>query len=129
MKLLSREPEKLVFRLSKREHEALLVALRLRLHLPRRPRSMSSDTPHEERLKEAEVDLGEALEEHRLALSKGAEELLADRGRCAPQKGGGYHLSLKAGESELLLQTLNEVRVGAWEKLGCPLALVSEKTS
>lgn len=120
MKLLSREPEKLVFRLSKREYEALLVALRLRSHLPRRPRSISSDTPREDKLKEAQDDLADALGEHRLGLSKAVEELLADHGRCAPQKGGGYHLTLAAPETELLLQTLNEVRVGAWEKLGCP---------
>ena len=120
MKLLSRESENLVFRLSKREYEALLVALRLRAHLPRRPRSITSDTPKEDRLREAQDDLADALRANRQELSKGVEELLADPQRCAPQKGGGFRLILANGDSELMLQTLNEVRVGAWEKLGCP---------
>lgn len=120
MKLLSRNPESLVFRLSKREHEALLVALRLRSHLSRAPRSIASDTPREDKLRTAEADLADALKEHRTELTQGTESLLADTARCSPQKGGGYHLTLAPADSEMLLQALNDVRVGAWEKLGCP---------
>lgn len=120
MKLLSREPNQIVFRIAKREYEALLVALRLRSHLPRRPRSLASDTPREDRLIVAQEDLGAALKEHREELSQGMEALLADKARCVPQKGGGYQMILKGADAELLLQALNDVRVGAWEKLGCP---------
>ena len=120
MKLLCREPDKLVFRLSKREYEALLVAVRLRSHLPRQARSITSDTPKEARLREAQEDLTNALKEHRQELSRWAEDLLADPTRCAAQKGSGYQLTLSASDSELVLQTLNEVRIAAWEKLGCP---------
>jgi hypothetical protein len=120
MKLLHREPGKLVFRVSRREHEALLVALRLRTHLARRQRPMSSDTPKEERLRTAQEDLDAALQEHRRELAQAVEVLLSDQTKCAPQKGGGYHLTLADGDEEMLLQALNDTRVGAWEKLGCP---------
>jgi hypothetical protein len=68
----------------------------------------------------AQEDLAAALKDHREELSQGMEALLADQARCVPQKGGGYQLILKGGDAELLLQALNDVRVGAWEKLGCP---------
>lgn len=120
MKLLSRSPETMVFRIAKREHEALLVALRLRSHLSRGRRSIASDTPREDKLRSAEEDLAAALKEHRDALTSGTESLLADTARFSPQKGGGYHLTLAPADSEMLLQALNDVRVGVWEKLGCP---------
>ncbi len=120
MKLLSRNPEALVFRISKREHEALLVALRLRSHLSRSRRPIASDTPREDRVRTAEEDLAEAMKEHRQELTQGTENLLADAEKCVPQKGGGYHLELNPADSEMLLQALNDLRVGAWEKLGRP---------
>lgn len=120
MKLLRRESGKLVFRLSRREYEALLVALRLRTHLPRRGRSITGDTPKDKWAKAAQADLDAALAEHRKDTADAVEKLLADQERCAPQKSGGYHLTLGGGDEEMLLQALNEARVGAWEKLGCP---------
>jgi hypothetical protein len=120
MKLLSRDPKSLIFRISRREHEAMVVALRLRSHLSRARRSIASDTLREDRLRTAEEDLAEALKEHREELTSGTERLLADAAKCSPQKGGGYHLTLAPADAELLLQALNDVRVGAWEKLGCP---------
>lgn len=120
MKLLSREPDKSSFRISKREYEALLVALRFRNHLGRRPRPLCSDTTSDPRLISAQDDLASALADHRREVSEAVEALLADTERCQPQKGGGFRLTLSGAEFEQLLQALNEVRMGAWERLGCP---------
>jgi len=120
MKLLFREPGRLVFRVSRREHEALLTLLRMRAHFPRGPRPLTGDTATEARLRAAQADLDAALGEFRQELTTDVEALLADAGRCTPRKGGGYELTLNTEASQMLLQALNEVRVGAWEKLGCP---------
>lgn len=120
MKLLRREPGRLIFRLSKREHEALLTTLRLRPLFPRAARSIASDGAADRKLRAAQADLDAALAEHRREQVAVLEKLLADPARCAPQPPSGWQLTLGGGEAELLLQSLNEIRVGSWEKLGSP---------
>lgn len=119
MKLLKREPGRLVFRLSKRDHEALVTTLRLRPLFPRGTRSLASDTA-EAKLRAAQTDLDAALSEHRREQVSALEKLMADPVCCTPQQPSGWQLTLTDGDVELLLQALNEIRVGSWEKLGSP---------
>ena len=122
MKLLSREPGKLVFRCSKRDHEALLTTLRLRPLFPRRSRPIASDGDGgaDENMRTAQTDLDAALAEHRDEQISAMEALLGDPERCVAQPGGGWRLILNDTDAEMLLQALNEIRVGSWEKLGAP---------
>ena len=120
MKLLARAPDRLVFRLAKREHEALLTTLRLCPLFPRQAKSITSDGADAAKLRAAQEDLDAALAEHRQAQLTALETLLADPERCAPLKPSGWSLVLSPADAEALLQALNEVRVGAWEKLGAP---------
>lgn len=120
MKLLSRDPDRLVFRLTKRDHEALLTVLRLGPLFPRQGRPISRDAAGLEKLRAAQDDLDAALAEHRRSRVAEVEALIADPARCAPLKPSGWKLTLSTAGSEALLQLLNEIRVGAWEKLGAP---------
>jgi hypothetical protein len=120
MKLVDRINDSLVFRLSKGEHETLASTLQFRARLPRTARSITGDTPTTAQLREAQADLELAFEEHRRALSDSVTKLLEDAERCVPVEKGAFNLILSRGDFEMLLQALNDVRVGAWEKLGCP---------
>jgi len=120
VKIVSRDPEVLVVRLDSREYDALRAALALRAHLPRRPRPITGDTAVSKHLQSASQDLAQALGEHRHELGRGIEALLSDPKRCAPQPRGARLLTLTAEDANLLLQTLNDLRVRAWERLGCP---------
>ena len=63
--------------------------------------------------------LDEALAEHRQENRQQLEALLADTRRFR-QSGTGWRLTLTRGDVEWVLQVLNDVRVGAWVKLGSP---------
>ncbi|MBX3732428.1 MAG: hypothetical protein KF791_07510 [Verrucomicrobiae bacterium] len=121
MKFVSRHPDRLVLRLDSREYDALRAALALRAHLSRRRRPISGDasTPRDVPA-DADAELHEALGEHRRHLGEAVEALLADPKRCAPLPRGARELTLGTEDATLLLQTLNDLRVGAWEHLGCP---------
>lgn len=120
MKLLSSSAGKWVFRLSRRDLDALRTTLQLRVLLQRQPRSITSDTATTQELMTAQADFDDALNEHRRELNEAVDRLLADPERCVVAKSGACDLTLTASDAELLLQALNEVRVGAWEKLGRP---------
>ncbi|HEX9045382.1 MAG TPA: hypothetical protein VF988_00025, partial [Verrucomicrobiae bacterium] len=63
--------------------------------------------------------LNEALAEHRKELKKVAAKIL---GKMKRRK-TGWRLSLDVEERELLLQILNDIRVGCWHALGAPASL------
>ena len=119
MKLLSHADGKYVIRLDSREHDALLAAIGLRTHLPRAQRSLTADTAVEPGLRAAQGDLDNALTEHRQELTTSIEQLLGNPEKVAAQ-GKGKVLTLTSDEINLVLQGLNDVRVAAWERLGCP---------
>ena len=120
MKLVSREPGKLVFRLDSRENDALRAVLSLRTHLPRGGRPLTADTAIQANLQAAQQDLQAALSDHRRELSAAVEALLTDSNRCTVPAKGACLLTLSEEDTHLLLQSLNDARVAAWEKLGCP---------
>ena len=68
--------------------------------------------------RERETWLQESMAEHRQQLQQLAVPLLAqDRWR---QTATGYQLTLDAEAREILLQILNDIRVGCWQVLGEP---------
>ena len=121
MKLIRREPDGLVFRFSKREHEALMTTLRLAPLFPRGAEPISRESEGLTKVvPAAQADLDEALADHRLEQTAGVTALFTDPRRCSQMPGGAWQLTLNDPDATRLLQVLNDIRVGAWEKLGCP---------
>ena len=73
---------------------------------------------------EREKLLNESLAEHRKELKKQATNLLAPGKFKRGEK--GYLLRLNAEEREILLQILNDIRIGSWDVLGEPEGLKPE---
>lgn len=119
MKLLSKSDDgRFVFKLTASEHDNLEALLGMTPEFPVRQRPLASDSIPPE-MREAEKDLEEALKQHRSELHRTLGKLLKDPKRCTPGK-GGFALSLDRGEVESMLQALNSVRVGAWDRMGSP---------
>ena len=68
--------------------------------------------------------LNESLAEHRKELKKQAANLLAPGKFKRGEK--GYVLALNLEEREILLQILNDIRIGSWHVLGEPEELEPE---
>jgi len=83
-----------------------------------------TDTDPEKR--EREKLLNESLAKHRKELKKQATNLLDAKKFKKVEK--GCWLTLNSGEREILLQILNDIRVGSWHELGEPDDLDSEPT-
>jgi hypothetical protein len=73
---------------------------------------------------EREKLLNESLVEHRKELKQQATNLLAAKKFKQVEK--GYWLTLNLEEHEILLQILNDIRVGCWRMLGEPEDLEGE---
>jgi|CZKV01.1.fsa_nt_gi leucyl/phenylalanyl-tRNA--protein transferase len=88
-----------------------------------------SKTDRDPRADEREKLLNESLAEHRKELKKLAVDLLA--GEKWKQSEKGCILTLKSESREILLQILNDIRIGCWRKLGEPedLDLLVPQTS
>ncbi len=118
MKLINSVQDRFVFQLSRREKELLLTVTRLypRITSPRQPLSKKGDLPEREASQRL---LDEALAEHRAEASRQVQALLTDPHRLA-QHESSWRLSLSLPDLEMLLQVLNEIRVGSWVLLGSP---------
>lgn len=118
MKLLSRQPGRLVFQLRSQDRNSLRGLLRLgsecRRSAPRITRGPMECVPDD-----AEAMLAEALAEQRASDRNSVLAWLEDGGRCQPGK-GGFGLTLTEAEFEQLLQALNHAKMSFWESLGCP---------
>ena len=75
---------------------------------------------------EREKLLNESLAEHRKELKKQATNLLAPGKFKRDEK--GYVLALNREQREILLQILNDIRIGSWHVLGEPEELEPETT-
>jgi len=80
-----------------------------------------SKTDEEPKAKEREKLLNESLVEHRKELEEAAANLLNPEKFKA--QGNGMVMKLNAEEREMLLQILNDTRVGCWHTLGKPDSL------
>ena len=65
--------------------------------------------------------LNEALAEHRQELKKFAAKILGQ----LEQKKSGWRLTLDDEAREILLQILNDIRIGCWHALGAPESLAA----
>jgi hypothetical protein len=120
VKLVSRDSDQFVFRLEPHEYETLRALLALRPRWPPRRRPLTGDTASTASLQQAEQELVESLGAHRNELTAAMAALLADPVRCASQSDGIRLLTLDTSEGNQLLRALNELHVGAWERLGSP---------
>jgi hypothetical protein len=80
-----------------------------------------SKTDRDPKADEREKLLNESLAEHRKELKKLAVDILA--GEKWKQSEKGCILTLKSESREILLQILNDIRIGCWRKLGEPEAV------
>lgn len=117
MKLFRHEGETWEFRLGPREKGLLQHLLSFYPLKPDTGPVLSRTDP--DSLKDATSLLEEALAEQRIDLGEWSQRRIA-RGDALQQAGDVWRLTLDGGEIEKLLQVLNELRVGAWTKMGCP---------
>lgn len=117
MKLHRATPEAYIFRCAAREQELLQEVLALYPLVPashhrltKNPAAQSTDNQHL---------LAEALAERRTLHRRQLTAWLAAPGRFE-QRSNGIHLTIPVADLELLLQALNDVRVGSWLALGEP---------
>lgn len=118
MKVVQRTPERLVFGLGVRE-KVLLDKLLAFYPLQPEARPGLSRTLPAERVAEAESLLHESLRDQKKEQVAWLQERFSE-GRALGRTGSGWRLNLKLGEVEVLLRIFNELRVGAWTRLGSP---------
>ncbi|MSU31785.1 MAG: hypothetical protein EXS25_03805 [Pedosphaera sp.] len=117
MKLLSRDTDRAVWLLYTKEREVLLFLVRTGERRRGANPATDSDGLGIEDL--AETELEAWLREHRNSTSKEITDRLKDPVSCVRGR-GGHAWTLVNGQSELLLQVLNELRISAWKRLGQP---------
>lgn len=114
MKYTGRQGGCLCFTASRAEHDMLRWLFG---HFPLQdPGARSLCRRRDPKLREADALLREALAEERRAQKR----WLRERFGAAPAGDRPAELRLEPGEAERLLQVANELRVGAWQRLGCP---------
>jgi hypothetical protein len=123
MKLLERNAQGLSFSLGSRE-KTLLERL-LTFYPLRDENEPTLSREGGEKFREATLLLREGLREQRSELAEWIRRRLVEGQAFRPGE-GGWRLSLEGSEPEHLLQVFNELRVGAWTKLGCPEELNDE---
>lgn len=117
MKLVEREGDRLVFRMSAREKKLLERLLSLYpLQTGQRARLSKEGHP---RWDEANQLLMDSLKEQRAELAGWVGSRLTE-GQAFVAIGAGWKLVLEGGDADRLLQVLNELRIGSWIKLGRP---------
>lgn len=114
MKFTGRQGGCLRFTTSRAEHDMLRWLFG---HFPLQDaRTRSLCRRNDPKLREADALLRETLAEERRAQQRWLRERFGD----VPAGDGPVELRLEPGEAERLLQAANELRVGAWQRLGCP---------
>ncbi len=123
MKLLKRVRNGWQYELNQREAMCLRTLIR---EFPLTPAIPVKATHTESGRKAAEREqlLNESLAEHRMDLKRLGAKLLASGKLKAGQ--AGWRLRLNIEEREILLQLLNDIRVGSWRALGEPEDLESK---
>ncbi len=119
MKLLERSDGRLVFQIGVREKALLGRLLSLYPLQPDPPAALARQPWDPEKLADAEALLREALREQRSQLADWIHLRFTD-GEAFQRLPSGWRLVLETADIDQLLRVLNELRVGAWTKLGCP---------
>jgi hypothetical protein len=110
-------PDRFVLQLSSREQKLLFETIKLYplVHASHHRLTRAANAQSEENQRLLEASLAEQRTENRRQI----EALLNDPHRLQ-KRGRSFHLELKPGECEWLLQVLNDIRVGSWIELGEP---------
>ena len=116
MKFLRLENDRYFLQLGHREKALFEFLLRLYPVIPSTHQALSKTSAH---LDENQRLLDEALAEQRKENKQLVEKFLANAS-VFKEKDGGFEMNLSAGETEWVLQVLNDVRVGNWILLGSP---------
>ena len=119
MKLVSNTGGRLVFKMTENEHETVLRLLGMHTHLPLGGRLLSKEESQHSKLEAAQEDLQLAIHDHRKELYAAVESLLNNPALCIPDP-KGFTLALEHNHIEMMLQAVNGIRIGAWEKMGAP---------
>ncbi|MBL9135608.1 MAG: hypothetical protein JNK85_07060 [Verrucomicrobiales bacterium] len=123
MKLVERIEDRLVFELGAREYTLLE---RLLSFYPLRPEGAPTlSRSGGERMADAATLLGDALREQRVELAAWISSRLTE-GEALLRAGSAWRLTLTLTEVDALLRVFNELRVGAWTRLGSPEDLREE---
>lgn len=117
MKLLSRETDRAVWLLDTKEREGLLFLMGTGARRREVNPAKGFDGVGIEDSDETELEGW--LREHRNSASLEISDQLNDPELCVRRR-GGHAWTLLHGQSELLLQVLNELRISAWKRLGQP---------
>ena len=120
MKLLRRTEQQLVFTLSRLEQEILrdLLGRYPVLRADFQPLSREAN-PQDPKHQANQQMLVEALAAQKAEHCRMRDQFLAKPDRLR-QANRHWELRLETAEVEWLLQVLNDVRVGCWERAGCP---------
>ena len=119
MRLLGKDSEGTSWVLAEVER-GLLVAILRTPHGPRHAPRLSRAFP--ELQAAGAIELADELEGHRASTRARLLDFLEDAPTTGTVEGDGPGrlLRLAPADLEMFLQVLNEVRLGAWERLGCP---------
>ncbi len=118
MRLLSREHGTTVWHLRSGQRDLLLLLFEAAITRPGRTPGLSRQSPGLDARYRA--DLAERLEEGRAGNHRVLTGSLRDPVLCIAAD-EGHRWTLDPDQTEMLLQSLNEIRIGAWERLGCPV--------
>jgi hypothetical protein len=118
VRLLRVNGEHFVFHIGSREKRLLFQVLDLYplLNSDYHQISQSGSGP---KLEASQELLREAMSEQRAKHRKQLDLILKDE-RWLKQDENGYRFNLSPHQVDWLLQVLNDIRVGAWHRLGCP---------
>jgi hypothetical protein len=118
VRLLSREDGTTVWHLRAGQRDLLLLLFEAAITRPGRSPGLSRQSPElDSRFR---ADLVERLEEGRAGNHRVLTGSLRDPVQCLAAD-QGHRWTLDSDQTEMLLQSLNEIRIGAWERLGCPV--------
>ena len=118
MKLIRNAGNRLLIHIGLREKDLLTSVLRLYPCVPPAHQQLSKSGGLKDSAGSQQL-LDEALAEHRAEKKKQVENLLENSQRFA-KVDSGWRFTLSPGELEMLLQVLNDIRVGSWLRLGSP---------
>jgi hypothetical protein len=108
-----------LFQLRAREKSLLLEMLKLYPLIPA-DYARPSRAPTDPAVAQSRNLLEEALSDQRKTTKEMLDAFLQDAARFRKLPAGGYRLALSGTQRELLLQVLNDIRVGCWIQLGSP---------
>lgn len=120
MKLIKKTHEKYIFELLLEEKELLIKILKLYPLVDYSNYELSRSLKNDQ-ISQSKKILLDALKEHQVENRRLMHELFENPDALKPKQNPDYYtLELDSEKIERLLQVLNDIRIGSWQKLGCP---------